>query len=168
MSMVQTQTLNSLPTGTWYYYGRFGTRYFHIAFQDATMEQLKNSGGLRYFRKQNAVNAIARYDQARRDLQTILNFQDLIYNEIVKARNQVFVGFYTDEIMDLNISTEIIDAYKKKEMPLLSTKEEDLMQYANLCQLRSYNNKYLMGTERKALENAEKLLSILKKEYHLE
>ncbi len=167
-SMVQTQTLNSLPTGAWYYYGRFGTRYFHIAFQDATMEQLKNSGGLRYFKKHNVVNVIARYDQSRRDLQTILNFQDLIYNEIVKTRNQVFIGFYTDEIMDLNISTEIIDAYKKKEMPLLSTKKEDFIQYANLCQLRSYNNKYLMGTEQKALENAEKLLAVLKKEYNLE
>ena len=70
--------------------------------------------------------------------------------------------------MDLDISTEKIDAFKKKEMPLLSSKKEDLIQYANLCQLRSYNNKYLMRSEQKALENAEKLLVVLKKEYHLQ
>ncbi|HJS54126.1 MAG TPA: hypothetical protein VJ765_06260, partial [Chitinophagaceae bacterium] len=89
-SLVQTQAINSIPAGTWYYFGRFGTRYFHIAFQDATIEQLKSSGGLRYFKKQNVVNAIARYDQARRDLQTLLRFQDPIYNDLIRFRNILF------------------------------------------------------------------------------
>src|SRR5688572_16301990 len=69
-SMVQNMELNAVPPGTWYYYARFGTRYFHIPFQDATLDQLKSSGGLRYFKKDNIVNSIARYDQSCRDLVT--------------------------------------------------------------------------------------------------
>ena len=48
--MAQIQPLSSLPTGTWYYYGRFGTRVLRVSLQDATMQQLKSSGGLRYFK----------------------------------------------------------------------------------------------------------------------
>src|SRR5688500_14612702 len=40
--LVHTNAINSIPGGSWYYYGKFGTRYFHIAFQDATIDQLKN------------------------------------------------------------------------------------------------------------------------------
>jgi hypothetical protein len=167
-SMVQTQPLNSLPTGTWYYYGRFGTRYFHIAFQDATIEQLKSSGGLRYFKKQNVVTSIARYDQARRDLQTLLKFQDPIYNDLIKARNLLFNAFYLDEIMDFDSSRVDIGEFKSSNFPLLSENKQDFIQYANLCQLRSYNNKYLMRRQQTTLETAEKLLTEIKKEYYLD
>jgi hypothetical protein len=166
-SLVQAQPLNSIAPGTWYYFGRFGTRYFHIAFQDATIEQLKSSGGLRYFKKQNVVNAIARYDQAKRDLQTLLKFQDPIYNDIIKSRNILFNAFYLDEIMDFDISPVNIDSFKKRNIPLLSNNKEDFIQYANLCQLRSYNNKYLLRSEQATLKQAEKLLIGLQQEYHL-
>jgi hypothetical protein len=165
--MVQTQEINSIPAGRWYYYGRFGTRYFQIAFQDATLEQLKNSGGLRYFRKQNVVNAIARYDQVRRDLQIILGQEDLVKNSLVEARNRLFNSFYLDEIMDFDISATNIDSFKQRNIPLLSDKKNDFIQYSNYCQIHAYDNKYLLRSEQAALKNAENLLAQLKKEYHL-
>jgi len=167
-TMVQTQELGSFPTGTWYYYGRFGTRTFSIAFQDATIEQLKSSGGLRYFKNHNVVTAIAHYDQARREFLGQLHLQDLTYNDIIKTRNQVFNAYYFDEIMNYDISAGKIDSFKQKNMPLLSIKKEDFIQYANLCQLRSYNNKSIMIFAGLLLENAVALLAELKKEYHLE
>jgi hypothetical protein len=165
--MVQMHDLGAYPTGTWYYYGRFGTRTFSIAFQDATIEQLKSSGGLRYFRKQNVVNAIAHYDQGRREFLEQLHQQDLTYNDIIKTRNQVFNAFYFDEIMRLDISGGKIDSFKQEKMPFLSNRKEDLLQYANLCQLRSYNNKGIMEIAVYLLKNAGDLLVELKKEYHL-
>lgn len=167
-TMVQTQEINSLPTGAWYYYGRFGTRSFNIAFQDATLEQLKSSGGLRYFKKQAVVNAIAHYDQERRRFQTELSLQNFTYNDIIKARNLVFNAYYLDEIMPFDISPGKIDSFKHKTMPLLSNKREDFIQYANLCQLRSYNNRSLIESAKWLRENAMNLLVVLRKEYHLE
>ena len=166
-SLVHTQSINSIPGGNWYYYGRFGTRYFHIAFQDATLDQLKSSGGLRYFKKHDVVNAIGRYDQARRDLQTLLKFQDPIYGDLIRSRNLLFDAYYLDEIMDFDRVSINIDSFKHKDIPLLSNKKEDFIQYANLCQLRSYNNKYLLRSEQAALKQAEILLAELKDKYHL-
>ena len=164
---VQTKDINSIPAGNWYYYGRFGTRYFHIPFQDATIEQLKSSGGLRYFRNHQVANAIARYDQARRDLQTLLKFQDPIYGELVRLRNVLFDAYYMDEIMDFDRAQVNIDSFKFRNLPLLSNKKEDFIQYANLCQLRSYNNKYLYRSKQETLKQAELLLGALKDNYNL-
>ena len=165
--MVETQSINSIPAGSWYYYGRFGTRYFHIPFQDATIEQLKGSGGLRYFKHVNVVNAIGRYDQSRRDLQTLLKFQDPIYSDLISARNGLFNCYYLDELMDFDRLTINIDSFKLAKMPLLSNKKEDFIRYANFCQLRSYNNKYLLRSKQATLKQAETLLAELKDRYNL-
>jgi hypothetical protein len=93
-NMVQHQPLQSLPAGTWYYYGRFGIRYLQVAFRDAILHQLKNSGELRYFKNRQAADAIARYDQECRRLQTQLNFQDLVYGLLLSARDKLFNAFF--------------------------------------------------------------------------
>jgi hypothetical protein len=165
--MVQTQILSSFPTGMWYYYGRFGTRVLRVALQDATMQQLKSSGGLRYFKKDAVVDAIARYDHACKEMQTMLAIQDLTYNDIIKARNKIFNSFFIDEIMRMDIPQEKIDSFKNRTMPLLSNQQDDFIQYANLCQLRSYNNKTLLIHQQQAYNKAEILLAELKKVYDL-
>jgi len=72
-----------------------------------------------------------------------------------------------DEIMDFDRATTNIDSFKQRNIPLLSNKKEDLIQYANLCQLRSYNNKYLLRSEQAALKQAEILLATVRDKYNL-
>ena len=167
-NLVQHFNIKDLPGGTWYYYGRFGTRNFKVTFQDATLQQLKNSGGLRYFKKTSVANAIAQYDQVCRNLQTDLHQQEMIYNELLQWRNQLFNAYYLDEIMEFTISSSKIDSFKKSDPPLLSEKKEDFIHYANLCQLRSYNNKYTLNYLLDVLKKAEDLIQTIKKEYHLQ
>ena len=167
-TMVEKYGIESIPSGSWYYYGRFGTRYFRVALQDATMEQLKSSGGLRYFKKSDVADAIARYNQSCREMQTLLSLQDLTYNDVVKARDQLFNSYYIDEIMDANISREIIDSFKRKDLPLLSSQKTDFIRYANLCQLRSFNNKVLKNAEKDVLRKAELFLEVLEMRYNIE
>ena len=166
-AMVHKHEINSIPSGSWYYYGRWGTKYFSIAFQNATLEQLKNSGGLRYFKKQNVINAIAHYDQSCRELQLSLETQGAMYNQLIFSRNKLFDSYYLDEIMDYDVSNEVVESFKKRTIPLLSNNKEDFIQYSNICQMRSYNNKGLVDATNVVLNNAEILLSILKKEYDL-
>ena len=166
-AMVHAHEINSIPSGTWYYYGRWGTKYFSMAFQNATLEQLKNSGGLRYFKKQNVINAIAHYDQSCRDLQLSLENQGPLYNQLIMSRNKLFDSYYLDEIMDYDVSKEIVESYKQRTIPLLSNKKEDFIQYSNICQLRSYNNKGLIRSTQDVFKNAGTLLDILKEEYRL-
>ncbi|HEX5651817.1 MAG TPA: hypothetical protein VFX58_02010 [Chitinophagaceae bacterium] len=166
--MVQHYPIDSLPAGNWYYYGRFGTRYLQIAFQDATLQQLKNSGGLRYFKNKNVVDAIARYDQSCRVLQNQLEFQNPFYADILRLRDKLFNAYYLDEVMSLEISKGKIDSFKLRSMPLLSHEKEDFIQYANICQIRSNNNKNLLTIKLETLKSAEKLLEVLKGVYRLE
>jgi hypothetical protein len=166
--LVHTKNIDEIPAGTWTYFGRFGTRHTILPLQDATLQQLLSSGGLRLFKDQQVVEAIAQYDQSARDMKETFIYQDLMYSDLVNARNILFDAWYMDEIMEINVSTEIIDSFKKKSFPLLSYKKEDFIQYANLCQLRSFNLKYVLAKIETVAKRAQKLLALLKEEYHLE
>ena len=166
--LVHTKAIDEVPAGTWAYFGRFGTRNTIVSVQDATLQQLINSGGLRLFKKQNVADGIAQFDQSLRDMKETFAFQDLMYSDMVKARNAIFDAWYLDEIMDLNAGSERIDSFKKKSFPLVSNKKEDFINYANLCQLRSFNLKYSLARIETVARRAEKLLALLKEEYHLQ
>jgi hypothetical protein len=166
--LVHTKAIDEIPAGTWMYYGRFPTFHLLISLQDATMQQLLSSGGLRLFQKQNVADAIARYSQSKREMEDFLKFQDLMDGDIVKARNVLFDTWYFAEIMDINTSSDKIDSFKKKQFTLLSNKKEDFIQYANLCQLRSWNFRHMLTRLGTVSKRADGLLALLKKEYELE
>jgi len=165
--LVHTKGIDDIPSGTWYYYGRFGTRNIAQSLQNATLQQLVSSGGLRYFKKQNVVYAIAAYDQVVRDINNSSDAQLTTLNETLKARNQIFDSWHMDEIMSLTVSSSKVDSFKQTSPPLLSGKKEAFIQYASFCQVRSFNIKRLVERLTIALNNAEKLMLLLKKEYHL-
>ena len=66
-----------------YFFGRHLTRSFSFAPADRTIKQLKNSGGLRLIRKQQASDSIMAYDHA---VEGILLTQTRQENEIIDAR----------------------------------------------------------------------------------
>ena len=167
INLVQKYKPQEIPGGTWYYYGRFPGRYFNITFQDATIQQLKSSGGLRYFGNSSVANAVALYDQACRNLQSEISNENLHYLEVVKWRNQLFNIFLMNEVMDLNVPYREIDSFKKNPLPLLSLRKEDFIQYANISQFRLTGNWFLYDRYKNVLKKGESLLALLKKEYHL-
>ena len=166
--LVQNHKPKELPGGTWYYYGRFPGRYFNITFQDATIQQLKSSGGLRYFGNSSVANAIALYDQACRNLESEINNQNLIYLEVIKWRNQLYNIFLMKEVMDLEVPYSKIDSFKNKPLPLLSLRKEDFIQFANVSQFRLTSNEFLYNRYENVLKKGDSLLALLKKEYHLD
>jgi hypothetical protein len=165
--LVHTKAIDELQAGTWIYFGRFGTRKVNVSLQDATLKQLLSSGDLRLFQKHNVAYAIAQYDQAVQDMHDAFPLLDLVYSDLINARNKIFDAWNLDEVMDLTISAEKIDSFKMKSFLLLSNKKEDFIQYANLCQLQSFNLKLVLIRIETVDKRAESLLTILKKEYHL-
>jgi hypothetical protein len=165
---VHKKAIGDIPSGTWYYYGRFGTRNLALPLENVTLQQLVSSGGLRYFKKQNVVYDISAYDQVIQVIKNSLDLQLWTYNEVLKARNQIFDSWYMDEIMNFSVSSSKVDSFKQKSFPLLSNKIENFLNYANYCQMRSYNKKAESESLVQALKGAEKLMALLKKEYNLE
>ena len=168
INLVQKYKPEELPGGTWYYYGRFPGRYFNITFQDATIQQLKSSGALRYFQNSSVANAIALYDQACRNLESEINNENLLYLEVIKWRNQLYNIYLMREVMDLDVPYSKIDSFKYNPLPLLSLRKEDFMQFANITQHRLTSNWVLYTLYEKVFKSGESLLALLKKEYHLD
>ena len=165
--LVHTKAIDEIPSGNWYYYGRFGTRNPIFSLHEATLQQLLNSGGLRYFKKQNVVHAITEYEQALNKLKELIDLELSLDTEIVKARNQLFDAYYLNEIMSPSVTNDIVTSFKQKSFPLLTNKKADFIQYANFCQLRSHDQKFIETQMLRQLEIAQELLTLLKEEYHL-
>ena len=100
-------------------------------------------------------------------MQEGFTFLDLIFNDLLKARNALFDAWYFNDIMDLTVAAEKVDSFKKRTFPLLSNNKEDFLQYANLCQVRSFDLKRVLIKIEIVAKRAEGLLLLLKKEYHL-
>jgi hypothetical protein len=165
--LVHTKDIDELPPGTWTYFGRFGTRKLNVSLQDATLKQLLSSGDLRLFKKHNVAYAIAQYDQAVQDMRDAFPFLDLVYSDLINARNKIFDAWNLDQVMDITVSAEKIDSFKKESFSLLSNNKEDFIQYANLCQIQSFNLKLVLIRIETVEKRAESLLNLLKKEYDL-
>jgi DNA-binding MltR family transcriptional regulator len=165
INIVHTKNIHELPGGTWSYYGRFGTRTTTFQTEDATMEQLKSSGALRYFGNYTIITALGQYDQSTKELATYINL-DLIYqSNIVGLRNKIFDAYYILPVMDLQISKQAIYSFMQQNIPLLTTARNMMIEYASYCQLKSFNNKNLIVLEMKLFKNAKSLLTELNKKY---
>jgi hypothetical protein len=160
VELVHTKRINDLPGGTWYYYGRFGS--FSVSFQsvNATLGQLKSSGALRFFKDHTVINAIAQYDYSSQQLYDF-NIQLTYKANIIQLRNKLFDAYYFTPVMDLGARQQLIDSFKKKNIPLLSNDHSMMVEYANYCQLKSFDSKYMLSLEIILLGRAKYLLKIL-------
>ena len=167
-TLAQTKNINDFPGGTWYYYARFTSWYFSFNSNNATIEQLKSSGSLRYFTNKDVINAIAQYDKICRSLKELYNYEQPIINNTIALRNKIFNAAYFGPIWDFKTPRENIDSFMRTDIKFLNNNMAMLIELANYCQIsvsdyagRKYD--YLM-----ALKLGSNLLMVLKKEYHLE
>ena len=167
-NLVKDREINDLPGGTWYYYARFTTRYFDFSPQDATIEQLKNSGSLRYFKNHVLETAIAQYYQNWRDLKTRDQYIISINEKILEFRNKIFNSFYFDSLMDLKISREKVDFFMKQPIDLLNTNKKYMIEMSNYCQVEVFHFNRRKTEYQTILNAGNNVLILLKKEYPLE
>jgi len=131
---------------------------------DRTMQQLKNSGGMRLIRRQKAADGITGYDLAIRDLEIDVAGLVDIFNDIRKSRNEIF----DDEALeaDKKIKTEAELELEKKNY-LLRTDKPLLGRFNNEIRHFKKVSNQVWKREEKLKTQAVELIAILKKEYHL-
>ena len=165
--LAQTKKISDFPGGTWYYYARFTSWYFSFNSNNATIEQLKSSGSLRYFKNKEVINAIAQYDKVCRSIKDLYNYEQPIINNTIELRSKIFNAFNFDPIMDFNTPREKIDSFMQMDIKFLDSNLPKLIEMANYCQatIKDYKNRKF--AYQKTLLLAGDLLQLLKKEYHL-
>ena len=171
MQLLSGSEPKDIPAGKLYWYGLWGGAHKIFVPNDATFQQMKSSGTLRYFEK-NVATAVANYDRFCRLLQSIEELQQNIYTEVRKCRAQIFDFRYNDIANNITQSNKInfdykrIDSFMKTNPPLLSYDKTFFNQYVELVRSRFMHTNVSLADS--ALRQATVLLSELKKEYHLE
>ena len=170
--LMSSNELSQIPTGKLYWNGLWGGFIRGFEPNDATYQQMKNSGSLRYFNNPLLEEEIGQYDQLLRSMRTMNEIDRLIYLETRKARAGIFDFKYNIDANQVVQSAvynrylpSVIDSFMHIDPPLLTRDKVRFNLYAELC--RSRNIRQQLKNAKDALELAGSIISQLKKEYHL-
>lgn len=138
---------------------------FYSAFisNDATMLQLKNSGGLRLIRKHHVADSIAKYDNGVK----ILYSAESIYSN---ASNLMILA--THDVLDYTIFYDSSyyknDQLTNKFIPLLSDDPKKMKEFFNKVNYGIGATKNYINNLQQRHSYAQHLVEFLKKEYEIE
>jgi hypothetical protein len=146
-----------------YYYARYLPRPYIYIPNDATIQQLKNSGNLRLIQKQKIADTILFYDQQFRFIETIHVREDQLIYRVFNLINTFF-----DPMVFEQMNTLDIEFKRPTGNPKLLTKDPKQMQQllSELQYLRTVNLGQI-GWFKKRVELAKNIVAFIKKEYHL-
>ena len=150
-----------------YYYAVTASRTLAYRFvpNDGTIQQLKNSGALRLIRKRAVVDSIAKYDMNVRNMIEQWGVEENLIDHYRDAAKKIFDALVFDQMLDDNAN--LIPGSLTGAPGMQPFTERELYEW----NYRVYGIKGINRANRRALgellNQAENLLNILQKEYHL-
>ena len=165
--------IKQIPGGTLYYFADNAMYNNQMVFNKTTLQQLINSGALRYFTNRKLIKCIGEYDQT---LQKVENSEISVQTISLEARRLQFKIFdfkfkniyYKGQTLNTMNSDSIL-LIKKTEFPLITYDPAMLSEFSSWLYIRRANLKvYMTSNLIEAQSKARELLALLKKEYHLE
>jgi hypothetical protein len=172
MNMLAADEPRNISSGKLYWYGLFGAAHGNFVSNDATFQEMKSSGSLRFF-ESSIEKDVAKYDRLYRSLSGIDQINQGLYTELRKCRAQFFEFKYLDAANNLYQKSKIspnqasVDSFMRSNPPLLSSDKILFNQYVELSRsrfMRAYNVAYSDSL----IRQASLLITELKKDYHLE
>ncbi len=131
---------------------------------DGTIQQLKNSGGLRLIKNRKIADSIANYDIGIRNLIRQGDLEEDLIHEYRTAATKIFNGLIFEKMNDTNNIVRRLSAERPALLPF-SQAELDLWNY-RMYVMRAINRSNRKDT-RELLDRAIRLQMLLKKEYKL-
>ena len=179
-SITEISLKNDVKTeapGTFYYYSRFMSNLWTLDWSKSTINQLVQSGNLRYFKNKEIVNKINSY-YAWQDL---IIGDNKVENEtrmkLVDLRNKILLTKYYSEFASLDIPSVVngdihsrqIDSLIKTRLPLTPNGFIYIDEYVNLVADRRWRQESVLNDRYpKILNAASELIVLLKEEYRLD
>lgn len=143
-----------------YRYSNSVSFYSIFLSNDATMMQLKNSGGMQYIKRSHVADSIAFYDVVVRSLQAAEVPYSKSTSDAMDAMSEVLVFRiqYDSSYFKKGVPTE-------KDLPMLSTDPQKLEVFYNKVSIeRGWTQNYLNQLQRE-LQYPVRLIELLKEEY---
>ena len=148
-----------------YYHGLIITRNNRLSYNDRTIQQLKNSGGMRLIRVKGASDSILNYDRGIDHIRNNEEFGIQILNEYRAIAGSVFDASVFQSMID---EKQISRIKRPQGNPKLLT--EDVETINRICtQAHFYRreNYIIIINQSNLINEAIRLMAFLKKEYHL-
>jgi hypothetical protein len=159
-------------TGELYYHCGLGMYNFFFTANEATLQQMKSSGAIRYFKNKDLITSITEYEYLIRVTYQLETNLYLNYLETRKVQLKLFDTrhIYSSKAWENNYTgmLNFLGDIKNKSIPLLSKNPELVAEFRNWAQNRSELAKLKINQYDKFLVSADKLLTTLNKEYNLD
>ena len=148
-----------------YYFSRHMQRLSPVIFtyNDRTIQQLKNGGNMRLIRKQAVTDAIVLYDAKVRDLSLTEERENTYMLQCLPHLYRIFDG----RVMDMMIDSLSAIHEPPSNVTLLPTAMATLPDFNGSLHSMKSSNIVLQNKIESLIDKGEKLLNIMKKEYHL-
>ncbi len=175
--LLNTNDIKTITGGKLYYYEYWSGWRWNVISRDATLQQLKNSGSLRYLGDTSIIRKILSYEESIRVIYMLQNKY-----EPEKAQNWNLVqrvfdqGYFNslDSIAPRDSTTTHFEANNEKLLHFLDTKillysydQNVLQELRNWAYNSSRNYKVIVHDINSAKQKAGIAIEALKKEYHL-
>jgi len=149
-----------------YYFGRQAAKFaVRFPINDRTIQQMKNSGGFRLIRNDRVSSAIIGY---YRSLSLIEGFQTLDIN-LQNEYRRIAINIFDPVVLETYITLEGTPLERPAGNPALLTYDtKQVMQLAGMVAYIRGTRLAYGKTEKKMRKNAQDLIELLKKEYHLD
>ena len=140
--------------------------YKDFIYTDRTMQQLKNSGGMRLITNKKAATGILDYDLSMRHLLESLQPDLLFYYE--KSNEMWFEIVDTDDFERDKLVLTIPEMEAATKNYLLKSDQENLGKFNNI--IREFQNDLIIVKDRKLVlkQKANDLVTLLKNEYDIQ
>ncbi len=160
------ETKDQNINGMLYYYSNYTTYGASFSPNNATLEQLKNSGNLRYLQK-DVANKISEYDKFLQDLDKELTTARAEYNKITQLRLQIFDGIISPDFYatDIKISRDSMFNFNP---PLVNDDPKLMKEFTGWVKYTSeVYREQVFNHFRPLKKRAVELMALLEKKYHL-
>ncbi len=152
-------------TNDFYYYGRLAVRYTPVVLHTGTIDEVKNSGGLRLIRKKGLPKKLVEYYNQL----PIIKEYEVRLMSIDEDYRRTFVDIIDPSALESNYSK--IRGRVDKHIdnpPLRNYSKDDLAKLFGYAQYMRTLRSVIAGSEDDLKKNGQQLLALIQKEYHLE
>ncbi len=147
-----------------YYLGRRASRSVRLAIHDATIQQLKNSGGMRLIRNQKVSKAVIEYYNR---LVFIDYLQAIAFNEADEYRKMAIDVFHPVVFNNIVNMADNSVMRPPGNPALLAYEPKTLMRLSGMVSYIKNTKLGLAKAETEMKDAARELIGLIKKEYHL-
>ena len=155
------------------FYTRFMYWTVPLSWNRSTFQQIKNSGGLRYFKDYQLLEKLMKYDALVNEIEGEFNNHQTRGNMLLKPINEILEpGFHHDISKYRLLSLDTMSKQTREncfavKTESLENKREEIRAMLNMIVVQQRNISFNEGRLQSAEELAIELIGDLQKEYHL-